>query len=368
LVEYQRRYGQPTTASFNPSTAKWRDDSLSIERYYAGRENGTAWPSLNSVKDHFNGSFNEALEAAGLPRNRPGPSSRKRAAYQHAPVRDVREHRVYVSDSRVQEAVSRQHRAELRESRARATAALAVERAREAEAEVRALRRDLEGRTPRIARPVIETKTKIIRDDSAARKAERAAERADKRAADAVAARRATEDQLKAANQEATRERGAASRAVARAEAATEMAASADQERRAAERERDRLADRVAGLEASLRAAQEDVEHASAQSADAVKAAAVNDLVRRAETRAQEAEIRAARAEREMAEQGAAVTGERRRLTAAEINELRRRGPAGPVVLGAALKRLAKARAGRDDLGEALSEVASASLSWKDRL
>jgi hypothetical protein len=48
--------------------------------------------------------------------------------------------------------------------------------------------------------------------------------------------------------------------------------------------------------------------------------------------------------------------------------ELRVNGPAGPKVMGDALSLLARARAGRGRLDEALTEIASAALTWKDRL
>src|ERR1700752_4337498 len=132
LREYAARYGQPTTASFNPSTAKWRDDALAVERYYAGRLDGRPWPSLNCIKDHFGGRFNDALEAAGLPRNRPGPQSGRPAGL-HRPNREVREHRVHVPDERLLAAAARVRRAEDR-------AATALARADRLAAEVRQLR------------------------------------------------------------------------------------------------------------------------------------------------------------------------------------------------------------------------------------
>ena len=91
-----------------------------------------------------------------------------------------------------------------------------------------------------------------------------------------------------------------------------------------------------------------------------------NALVRAAEQRVEMAEVRAARAEREMAEQGAAVTGESRRLTKAELDALRRNSPAGPAVMAAALKHLALARRNAGDLDAALAEVAAAAIGWRD--
>ncbi len=86
--------------------------------------------------------------------------------------------------------------------------------------------------------------------------------------------------------------------------------------------------------------------------------------------RALEAERRAVAAERELRETVAAVKGERRRLTAAELAELRAARPAGPVVMAAALKALAKARAGGGptELRAALTEVAQAAVTWRERI
>ena len=76
------------------------------------------------------------------------------------------------------------------------------------------------------------------------------------------------------------------------------------------------------------------------------------------------------RAEREYAELAHAATGAPRRLTHAELDALRSEGPAGPALLAEAIKALALAR--RTDnpqkLNEALTQVASAAVTWRDRL
>ncbi|HWH93928.1 MAG TPA: hypothetical protein VNT03_08700, partial [Baekduia sp.] len=79
----------------------------------------------------------------------------------------------------------------------------------------------------------------------------------------------------------------------------------------------------------------------------------------------------AARAERELHETVAAVTGEARRLTASELAQLRAGGPTGPAVLAASLKALAKARTGDGSptaLQSALLDVAAAAITWRERI
>jgi hypothetical protein len=63
------------------------------------------------------------------------------------------------------------------------------------------------------------------------------------------------------------------------------------------------------------------------------------------------------------------VCGQARRLSQAELHALRAGGPSGPAVLAAALKGLARARAGGNGpaLDAALTELASAAIRWRDR-
>jgi hypothetical protein len=65
-----------------------------------------------------------------------------------------------------------------------------------------------------------------------------------------------------------------------------------------------------------------------------------------------------------------AVEPDRIQLTPAELAALRAGGPSGPAVLASALKRLARARAAGDRRGleQALGEVASAAVRWRDRM
>jgi hypothetical protein len=99
----------------------------------------------------------------------------------------------------------------------------------------------------------------------------------------------------------------------------------------------------------------------------------VDDALTRArvaEDAARRAESRAERAEREYAEVAVAATGAPRKLTAGEIDALRAEGPAGPALLADALKALGTARRAdnRMKLEDALAQVASAAVTWRDRL
>src|SRR3954453_8440117 len=88
LRDYAELYGPDfTTAAFNPSVAKWRDDPESRERYLKGNpKTGEPWPALNTIRKMF-GGFNAARVAAGLQPNTPGPSPARpqRAHHKHAP-------------------------------------------------------------------------------------------------------------------------------------------------------------------------------------------------------------------------------------------------------------------------------------------
>ncbi len=85
---------------------------------------------------------------------------------------------------------------------------------------------------------------------------------------------------------------------------------------------------------------------------------------------AAEAELRAAHAERELRETVAAIGGEARKLTAAELADLRTNGPAGPAVMAEALKALAAARRSSNPtrMQDALRRVAQAAVTWQERI
>ncbi len=73
IREWVATYGEPPRAAdWNPSAAKWSGQPWRVERYRAGRADGSPWPALNSAKRPFGGSLTAAIVAAGFP----GPPSR----------------------------------------------------------------------------------------------------------------------------------------------------------------------------------------------------------------------------------------------------------------------------------------------------
>jgi ribosomal protein L29 len=64
------------------------------------------------------------------------------------------------------------------------------------------------------------------------------------------------------------------------------------------------------------------------------------------------------------------LRGEARKLTAAELAELRTQGPAGPTVMAEALRALAAARRTSNPMRmrEALRRVAQAAVTWQERI
>jgi hypothetical protein len=75
--EWAATYGEPPRAAdWNPSAARWSGQPWRVERYRAGRADGSPWPALNAAKRPFGGSLTAAVRAAGLEPARPGPRRR----------------------------------------------------------------------------------------------------------------------------------------------------------------------------------------------------------------------------------------------------------------------------------------------------
>lgn len=355
LREYAGRYGEDalTASAFSPSVAKWRDDPIAAERYYAGRSDGGTWPSLNTIKKAFDGSFNAARVAAGFAANKPGPSTRRRAAGAAAPVRDVSHAKstriVYRDKVGTEDLRARMERAELNAAR---------------------LRHELE--MSRAAKRVTQRKVVVnVVDDTKIKAAQTRAEKEVQKAKTITEQARV----LAAASKEAEREaKAAATKMAARLERAEATISTLREERKDQKLVTDREADLNVALEAELDTLKAELESIKGdvriEVRDAPEQAAVDQALMEAETARQEArrsELRAARAERLHAQVAAAATGQARVLTQVEINELRRKGPVGPGPLGEALKELARSR-NPTSKQVALTKVASEAVSWRESL
>lgn len=354
LRRYADLYGEGfTSAAFSPSAAKWRDEPELIERYYAGDANGDPWPSLNAVKDHFGGSFNAARVAAGFEANKPGPHKQRRGAGLHKPIRDVSHvgatRTIYIEKA---EEHTLRELDKLRAKVARLTDAL--DRARATKPKVKTKTK---------------TKTKVVRvaDEAALARARDRAAKAVERVEVKLAELRG---ELATARSQAKEARESTVRIAARLERAEATIHELRGERRElvdAARRAD-LAEDVARRE--LADINEQLAELRGKTKVIVKDAPEQAEIDAARASARVANERAAKAERDYFELAAAVKGEPRRLSGAEIAELRAKGPSGPAVLAKALEQLARARRSNNPtaLHGALSAVMSAAATWRERL
>lgn len=331
LQRYAALYGDYfTAAAFSPSAARWTDNEAEyVDRYYQGDpDTGLPWPSLNVIKSRFDNSFNEARLAAGLQPNKPGPGNRRKAG-QHAPQRDVS----YAKATRIiyRDRVD--------------TGALdkANTRAARAEARVERLTTEMEA---------LKAKAKTTKG-----KVDRTA--------------------LDAARTRATEARTTATRLAAKLERAEATIASLRAEKRDLRAETDRARRLVAASENDVREVEVPVEVVRVVTKTVERPGVGEDVLdaaraaeRAARDRERTAVARAGEAHEAYMDLVEAVNATRRRLTAAELAELRQRGPSGPAVLADALTKLARARrdGGREVLAAALTRVAAAAVSWRDRL
>jgi len=381
IQEWVATYGQPPRAAdWNPSSAKWAGQLWRVERYRAGRADGSPWPALNSAKRPFDGSLNAALRAAGYEPAKPGPRRRTGVDVEQA-------HRAHMSP----------------EGRAMVAAALA--QAREAERRVavleakleragdRALRLTAERDAARRARSRVATaadKPKVVRErvvdqvggseKNRLRNLDAAVARAQRRAAGAEAKAAATvqgaREQIADARMDAAEARTAAKRMAAKLERAEATIATLRGERRELKAGQDRLADQLVAAERLLDRARAEAERAPAvltvrsEAPAAAEVRAARAEAARDRRAAADAELRAARAERELRETVSAIRGEARRLTASELAALRVNGPSGPAVMAEALKALAAARRTNNPvrMQDALRRIAQAAVMWQERI
>jgi hypothetical protein len=343
IQEWVATYGEPPRAAdWNPSSAKWSGQLWRIERYRDGRADGSRWPALNSAKRPFGGSLSAAIRAAGFEPAKPGPRRRRDVDPEQA-------HRAVISPE------------------GRAMVAEALAQAREAERRVLALEARLQRAT---VRPSAAPRSA---DDAAIARARRRAAAAEAKAAAAAGSARG---QVAEARMDAAEARTAAKRMAAKLERAEATIATLRAERRELKAAADRLADELVAAGRLLDRARAEAARApevvtvreAAPAAAALRAALAEAA--RDRRAAADAELLAARAERELRETVAAVHGHARKLTTAELADLRARGPAGPAVMAEALQALAAARRTNNPLRmqEALRRVAQAAVTWQDRI
>jgi hypothetical protein len=342
----------PRLADLNPGQAKITGQVWRIDRYRAGCPIcGSAYPSANAARRCFDGSLERAIRAAGFEPAKRGPRRRT----------DVD--------------LSERATARL-EHDARVAVDAALARASDAETRAERLAVQLErARTRAAAAPKV--KTKIVRE----RVTDAAALARITRAREAAEARALTlKTDLAEAKMDAAEARRTAAKLASRLERAEATITDARAAKRGVGAE---LADAQAAAERALQRAEAAEVALAAARSSAVRVervveappeqAVVDEALGRAaaaEDASARAEARAAKAERDYAEVAVAATGAPRKLTSTELEELRSDGPAGPALLADALKSLGVARRAdnRLKLEEALAQVASAAVTWRDRL
>lgn len=357
IQEWVATYDEPPRAAdWNPSSAKWSGQTWRIERYRAGRADGTAWPSLNAAKRPFDGSLAVAVRAAGFEPPKPGPRRRRdvepaqAGRLQMSPdvrvLLDAALAAARDADRRADALVERLGRAQER------TAALTDERdaarRRSAGADARA-RASVEAALRRAEVELRRSREGAEATSVAAADARSRAERLAGRLADLER----TGVRLRG-ERDALRER--LDRAIAETEAQSELVRAARAEAARAARPDGPAAApgaRTASVAAALRESR----------ADAVEARRAADA----------AERRAAAAERALRDR---VAGERAGgggPTPEQTIALREGaavGAAGPAALGEAVTALARARrsGGGPATRDALWDVARAAVAWRERI
>ncbi len=360
IREWVAVHGEPPRAAdWNPSSAKWAGQTWRIERYRAGRPDGSPWPALNSAKRPFGGSLTAAIEAAGFRPAKPGPKRRTEVRLEQADRTDMGADGRALLDAALAQARAADRRVAALEDQ--------LVRARDRASRL-AAERDAARRAGRASRPAKAARERVV-DQAAVARARKRAENVVAKADVAVREARARADVARAETVEA---RTAAQRLASRSERSEATVATLRGERRALKAELDCASDRVTALERLL----VEAERATAvvrmreEAPEAAAVRAATQQAARARRAAGAAEVRAAAAERELSETVAALRGETRRLTPAELAELRSAGPSGPAVMAAALQELAAARRTQNPVATAaaLRRVAQAAVSWQERI
>jgi hypothetical protein len=360
IREWVAIHGEPPRAAdWNPSSAKWAGQTWRVERYRAGRPDGSPWPALNSAKRPFGGSLKRAIEAAGFQPAKPGPKRRTDVHLEQADRADMGADGRALLDA----ALAQTRAADRRVAALEGQLVRVRDRAARLAGERDAARRD--GRAS--------TMPKVVRErvvDEAA--VARARKRADAVVAKADVAVREARERADVARAETAEARTAAQRLASRSERSEATVATLRGERRALKAELDRASDRATALERLLTEAERapTVVRVREEAPEAAAVRAATQEAARARRAAAAAELRAAAVERELGETVAAIRGEVRRLTPAELAELRSVGPSGPAVMAAALQELATARRTQSPTATAaaLGRVAQAAVTWRERI
>jgi chromosome segregation ATPase len=367
IQEWVATYGEPPRAAdWNPSSAKWAGQLWRVERYRAGRADGSAWPALNTAKRPFGGSLTTAVVAAGFEPAKPGPRRRSDVDPEQAQRALISPEGRAMLAAAIAQAREAERRVTVLEAKLERAGERALRLTAERDAARRAGRSAMPAGTPRIVR-------ERVVDDAAVARAQRRAAAAEAKAAATVDGARG---QIAEARMDAAEGRTAAKRMAAKLERAEATIATLRGERRELKLAGDRRADELVAAERLLERAHAqaervpDVATAREQAPGAAEVRAARAAAARDRRAAAEAELRAARAERELRETVAAIRGEARKLTTAELAELRTRGPGGPAVMAEALRALAAARRTNNPMRmqDALRRVAQAAVMWQERI
>jgi hypothetical protein len=82
MQEYHRLHGTtPSCTAWNPSLARWRNSPELADKFYSDG----CWPSVQTVQIRF-GSWNAAVDAAGLTRNRAGRRPKQKPTAPQSPA------------------------------------------------------------------------------------------------------------------------------------------------------------------------------------------------------------------------------------------------------------------------------------------
>ncbi len=364
--EYVRRYGasELTASAFNPAAAKRNGRPDLVERYYAAREDGTIWPSLNAIKLNFDGSFNEYRRALGLPKNKVGGLKRRRPG-EAEPILHVRERRVVEGgastiwlkrqlDKAERRAERLAEQLDAEKSKPQPEPKL-VDLATPKETELRRRLADEKHRRKEVQREL----HNAIRRESRARAS---ANRSLNRRTDDSALKevdRLTDRLAEAEDRLRDRKPTSTPKTVTKTVTRTVKVQDELLLRKVA-----RTEEQVTELRSALSRSELALDEAKDRLA-VIRQSALTEAA--ASQRVRSAERRVAELETQLIKQTEILVGEHRLLRSDEVDALRNTGPAGRAVFAAMIKRVAHAE-GKGATKTALWDVIAAARNWIDRL